>query len=94
MLPSAHPESAANVGPSSTGPCSTGPCSNEPDSNGHAGSNGPVSLDSLPSVQRVGESALLNERSQMSDSLMSKSVLLTKSKSKEVNLKRSLTLVE
>ena len=53
------------------------------------GSNGTSSLDSLPSVHRVG-SAPLNGGSER----QSESVQLIKDKNSEVNLKRSLTLVE
>ena len=74
----APPESAAPTRPGSDGPSSNGP-----DSNG---------LDSLPSVEKVGgESALLHEGNQRQPENVQ---LLIEKKKSEVNLKRSLTLVE
>ena len=94
---------AAPARQDSAGPSSIGPCSIEPDSNGLGsigpgsngtglnGTDGPASLDSLPSVQRVGGSApAFNEGGQRR--MTENNVLMTKKK--EVTLKHSLTLVE
>ena len=89
---------AAPARQDSAGPSSIGPCSIEPDSNGLSsigpglnGPDGPSSLDSLPSVQRVGGSAPpFNEGGQRR--MTENNVLMTKKK--EVTLKHSLTLVE
>ena len=94
----AAPARQDSGGPGSIGPCSIEPDSNGPGSNGPGsngpglnGPDGPASLDSLPSVQRVGASAPpFNEGGQRR--MTENNVLVTKKR--EVTLKHSLTLVE